>query len=55
MRREEIDILAARGIIPAMAMDALLRMEYVGMTGPRRGCNALGVRISSLRWTRSRR
>jgi len=33
MRREEIDILAARGIIPAMAMDALLRMEYVGMTG----------------------
>lgn len=33
MRREEIDILASHGIHPAMAMDALLRMEYVGGTG----------------------
>ena len=33
MRREEIDLLAAEGIHPAMAMDALLRMEYVGVTG----------------------
>jgi len=33
MRREEIDILAGFGIFPAMAMDQLLRMEYVGGTG----------------------
>ena len=33
MRREEIDILASYGIHPAMAMDQLLRMEYVGGTG----------------------
>ena len=33
MRREEISILAGHGIIPAMAMDAMLRMEYVGLSG----------------------
>lgn len=33
MRREEIDILIGHGLVPAMAMDAMLAMEYVGMTG----------------------
>lgn len=33
MRREEIAILAGYGIVPAMAMDAMLAMEYVGLTG----------------------
>lgn len=33
MRREEAEILARYGIHPAMALDAVLRMEYVGGTG----------------------
>ena len=33
MRREEIDFLIAEGLVPAMAMDAMLAMEYLGMTG----------------------
>jgi len=33
MRREVIDTLATEGIFPAMAMDGMLAMEYVGGTG----------------------
>lgn len=33
MRREELDILTGYGIHPAMAHDAALAMEYIGMTG----------------------
>jgi hypothetical protein len=33
MRREEIDILAGRGIHIAMGLDRALQMEYIGMSG----------------------
>lgn len=33
MRREEIDLLIGEGVVPAMSMDAMLAMEYLGMSG----------------------